>query len=193
MRQEHETETQSWEALLLAIAEHQDQAAFARLFRHFAPRVKAYAMRGGADPSAAEEIAQETLVTAWRKAGLYDPTKAAASTWLFTIARNLRIDRIRRERRPEPDPEDPAFMPAGEPPPDAALRQSQNAEAVRRAIEDLPDAQREVVMLSFYEDEAHAGIAERLGLPLGTVKSRIRLALRRISEQLNPEDYGGGK
>lgn len=193
MRQQQDIATQSWEADLLAIAEHRDQEAFARLFRHFAPRVKAYAMRGGAEASMAEEIAQETLVTAWRKAGLYDPAKAAASTWLFTIARNLRIDRFRRERRPEPDPEDPAFMPAGDPLPDAALRQSENAEAVRRAIADLSDAQREVVLLSFYEDEAHAAIAEKLGLPLGTVKSRIRLALRKISEVLNENDYGGGK
>jgi RNA polymerase sigma-70 factor (ECF subfamily) len=193
MRQQQDIESQSWEDLLLAIAHHQDQDAFTRLFQHFAPRVKAYAMRGGADPSVAEDIAQETLVTAWRKAGLFDPSKAAVSTWLFTIARNLRIDRIRRERRPEPDPDDPAFIPASEPPPDAALRQAQNAKAVRQAIEALPDAQREVVMMSFYEDEPHSTIAERLNLPLGTVKSRIRLALRKISEQLNAEDYGGGK
>lgn len=193
MRQAPETQAQSWEDDLTAIAERQDQEAFGRLFLHFAPRIKAYAMRGGADAATAEEIAQETLVTAWRKAALFDRSKAAASTWLFTIARNLRIDRIRRERRPEPDPDDPAFVPSGEPPPDVALRLVENTEAVRKAIESLPDVQREVVMLSFYEDEPHSAIAERLNLPLGTVKSRIRLALKKLGEQLDAEAYGESK
>jgi len=190
MRQEIVFDQRSWEELLIAIAKHQDREAFTRLFRHFAPRVKAYAMRGGAEPQAAEEIAQETLVTAWRKAGLYDPSKAAASTWLFTIARNLRIDRIRRERRPEPDPNDPTFTPASEAAPDTVLRASQSASAVRQALEKLPDAQRQVVMLSFYEEEPHSVIADRLQLPLGTVKSRIRLALKRLSKALDPQTHG---
>jgi len=193
MRQLADSETRSLEDDLIAIAERQDQEAFARLFQHFAPRVKAYMLRGGADAAAAEDVAQETMVTAWRKARLYDPGKAAASTWLFTIARNLRIDRIRRERRPEPDPNDPAFVPSGDLPPDAALRQSENSDAVRRAIDDLPQVQREVVLLSFYEDEPHSVIADRLGLPLGTVKSRIRLALKKLSEQLDAESYGEDK
>ncbi|MCA8926900.1 MAG: sigma-70 family RNA polymerase sigma factor [Alphaproteobacteria bacterium] len=190
MQQVSDCKLGGWEDDLVAIAERHDEDAFARLFRHFAPRVKAYAMRGGAEPAAAEEIAQDTMVTAWHKAELYDPSKAAVSTWLFTIARNLRIDRLRREKRPEPGCEDLALAPHGEGQPDAALRQIENAAALRQAINQLPKVQRDVVMLSFYEDQPHSAIACKLGLPLGTVKSRIRLALKKIGESLDAEAYG---
>lgn len=190
MRPEPENDSRSWEELLVAVAEHKEHAAFARLFAHFAPRLKAYAMRGGALPSAAEDIAQETMAAAWRKAHLYDPAKANAGTWLFAISRNLRIDRIRRERRPEPDPNDPAFTPEPEVAPDLAVSKHQSAEAVKAALKDLPEVQREAVLLSFYEEEPHAAIATRLGLPLGTVKSRIRLALKRLGDALDPNAHG---
>lgn len=175
---------------MILVAETQDQDAFAQLFRHFAPRVKAYALRGGAAPSVADDIAQETLATAWRKAALYDRNKANVSTWLFRIARNLRIDRIRRERRPEPDPNDPSFAPEPAIAPDRAVTAQQNTDVVRRALNELPAAQREAVMLSFLEEEPHSVIAERLNVPLGTVKSRIRLALRRLGESFDRDAHG---
>jgi len=180
----------SWNELMTAVADSRDKEAFSRLFSHFAPRVKGYLMRGGATASQAEEIAQETMVTVWRKAHLFDPKKASASTWLFTIARNQRIDRIRRERRPEPDPDDPAFAPDPVAQPDREVSAQQDVNAVRRALAELPDSQREVVLLSFFEDESHSAIAERLQLPIGTVKSRIRLALKRMDMLLDRNAYG---
>jgi len=175
---------------MTAVADSRDKEAFSRLFSHFAPRVKGYLMRGGATASQAEEIAQETMVTVWRKAHLFDPKKASASTWLFTIARNQRIDRIRRERRPEPEPDDPAFAPDPVAQPDREVSAQQDVNAVRRALAELPDSQREVVLLSFFEDESHSAIAERLQLPIGTVKSRIRLALKRMDMLLDRNAYG---
>jgi RNA polymerase sigma-70 factor, ECF subfamily len=174
-----------WKAEILAIATHRDEAAFARLFRHFAPRIKAFVRRGGMAADLAEEIAQETLAAAWRKAALFDPARTpSAAAWLYAIARNLRIDRHRRECRPEPDPNDPAYAPDAPASPDAAAEAGREAERISKAIATLPAAQREALMLSFYEDEPHMAIARRLGVPLGTVKSRLRLALARLREAL---------
>ena len=181
---------QSWEDDLAAVAKFRDKDAFARLFNHFCPRIKAYLVRNGATQGQAEDIAQETMVTVWRKAHLFDRKKAAASTWLFTIARNQRIDKIRRERRPEPDPHDPSFAPDPIATPDYNVAEIQDTNAIRDALQLLPDNQREVVMLSFYEDESHSAIAERLQLPIGTVKSRIRLALKRMDTLIDRSAHG---
>jgi len=180
----------SWEDLLSAVAEDRDKEAFAALFSHFAPRVKGYLMRGGASANQAEDIAQETMVSVWRKAHLFDRQKANASTWMFTIARNQRIDNFRRERRPEPDVNDPSYAPDPVVQPDREVSAIEDTAAVRRALAELPEAQREVIALSFYEDISHSAIAERLALPIGTVKSRIRLALKRMDTLLDREAYG---
>jgi RNA polymerase sigma-70 factor (ECF subfamily) len=163
-----------------AIAASRDRGAFMALFAHYAPRVKSYLKRLGAAEGNAEDLAQEVMLTVWRKAEQYDPAKAAVGTWIFTIARNLRIDALRRERRPELDPEDPAVVPAAAPAPDAAFEQVRTQGRVRAALRELPPEQAEVIRLSFYGDQSHGEIAATLGLPLGTVKSRLRLAFRRI-------------
>ncbi len=179
----------AWKVDILAVADRADEAAFARLFRHFAPRIKAFAVRGGADPQTAEEIAQETMAAAWRKARLFDPAKThSVAAWLFTIARNQRIDRFRRERRPEPDPYDRAYTPDPAPPPDESADVARTAERIAAALTRLPAAQREALLLSFYEDEPHASIAAKLGVPLGTVKSRLRLALVRLRAALSQDE-----
>jgi len=165
-------------ALIAAVAARADRAAFAELFEHFAPRVKSYMLRLGAPPEAAEELAQEALLTVWRKAGAFDPARAAASTWIFTIARNLRIDALRRIR-PLPA-EDPADAPPEPETPDAVLAAGQDQVRLRQAIGALSHEQAEVIRLSFYSDQPHAEIAAALGLPLGTVKSRLRLAIARL-------------
>jgi len=165
---------------IVSIAQKSDRAAFERLFRHFAPRVKSYLMRLGTEPTMAEEVMQEAMAQVWRKASLFDPSKASAATWIFTIARNQRIDSFRREKRPEIDPNDPALVPDDEPSPDHSISQRRMSAQMRGAIAELPTEQRDVLMLSFYTDIAHAEIADRLGIPLGTVKSRLRLAFRRL-------------
>jgi RNA polymerase sigma-70 factor (ECF subfamily) len=166
-----------------AIASHADRDAFAALFGHFAPRVKSYMLRMGAEPQLAEELAQETLLAVWRKAAAFDRAKAAPSTWIFTIARNLRIDAARRDRRREPV-EDPSDAPPAEPIPDDSLAAVQSESRIRTALGALPPEQAQVVRLSFFSDKPHSEIAEELKLPLGTVKSRMRLAMNRLRELL---------
>ena len=172
---------------LTAVAVDRDRQAFQGLFRHFAPRVKAYMYRSDRNHELAEELAQETMLQIWRKAHLFDSEKAGASTWIFAIARNLRIDRLRRDRRPEIDTEDPMLVPdAPEDGEQSALR-SEEARRVREALKSLPPEQAEVVMLNFFEGLPHTAIAERLSVPLGTVKSRLRLAFGRVRTALGDE------
>lgn len=167
-----------------AIAARQDRSAFAALFSYYAPRVKAYLIRLGCPDGQAEELAQETMLAVWRKADRFDPAKAAPGTWIFTIARNLRIDQVRRERRPELDPDDPALVPAAPPEADLVLQAKEHHVLVQNALQALPPDQARVIALSFFEDKPHGEIAGELGLPLGTVKSRIRLAFARLRAAL---------
>jgi RNA polymerase sigma-70 factor (ECF subfamily) len=169
--------------MVRAIADSGDRTAFASLFGHFAPRVKSYLLRLGAPPELAEELAQETLLNVWRKAAAFDPGKAAVSTWVFTIARNLRIDAFRRAARVEPA-EDPSEAPEPDIAPDAALVAAQSEVRVRHALLSLPPEQAEVIRQSYFSDKPHAQIAEELALPLGTVKSRLRLAMGHLRELL---------
>lgn len=179
--------------LLIAVAKVQDRVAFASLYRFFAPRVKSFLLRAGLDSGVADELAQETLVSVWRKAASFDPAKACVSTWIYTIARNLRVDHLRRTCDvPREQPEDSehdddlihqvadSSLPSI---PDQLSDQRVHAK-VRTAIEQLPRDQREVLRLSYYDDQPHAAIAKALDIPLGTVKSRMRLAVTRLRESL---------
>jgi RNA polymerase sigma-70 factor (ECF subfamily) len=132
----------------------------------------------------AEDLAQEAMLTVWRKANQFDPGKAAAATWAFTIARNLRIDALRREKRPEIDTDDPALVPDDAPLVDDQMARAQEDARVREALTSLPREQVEVVEMSFFADKPHSVIASELGLPLGTVKSRLRLAMARLRTAL---------
>jgi RNA polymerase sigma factor (sigma-70 family) len=178
----------AWAAALRAVADRQDREAFAQLFAHFAPRIKRYLMQSGSPEPQAEELAQEALVAVWRKAGLYDAAHAAASTWIFTIARNLRVDALRRRQGIEPMEESFDFdlLEADQPEADEQLHTARENDRLRGALAQLPPEQQQVLRLSYYEDEPHARIAAELGIPLGTVKSRVRLAvaqLRRLLER----------
>ena len=168
------------DAELLARVAGRDRDAFVALFDRFAARVKAFMMRRGASEADADEIAQEVMVQVWRRAETFDPARAAASTWIFTIARNRRVDLLRRTRRPAPDPEDPLFQP--EPEPDGFLRMdaAEREAHIRAGLAELPADQRAVLVAAFYDGLSHAEIAAKLHLPLGTVKSRIRLAFRHL-------------
>ncbi len=172
-----------WARLIGAVALQRDRAAFASLFEYFAPRVKTFMRRSGASETAAEELAQETMLALWRKAALFDPATTGAASWIFTIARNLRIDALRRERRSSSNDiadVDAEFVLDDGPSPDTVLASTQADARIRSALSALSDEQLRVVELSFYQEKAHAEIAEVLGIPLGTVKSRLRLAMAKL-------------
>lgn len=169
---------------LESVGATRDRAAFETLFRHFAPRVKGYMRRLGADPATAEELMQETMVSVWRKAAQFDRSKGSASTWIFTVARNVGVDDWRRQRRPEYDPNDPAFVPDGELPPDEALAGWQDAKRVNAAMANLSPVEQAVLQLAFFDGLSHSAISERLSVPLGTVKSRLRLAFGKLRTAL---------
>ncbi len=171
-------------ALLAAVAERQDRSAFAELFEYFAPRIKGYMRRLGADDVRADDLAQEVMLTVWRRAALYDQSQAAVTTWIFTIARNKRIDGLRRERRPEIDPEDPALVGDPEPAADQLVSRNQINTRIRTAVSELPEEQAVILRKNFFEDKPHTEIAAELDLPLGTVKSRARLALTKLRQTI---------
>jgi RNA polymerase sigma-70 factor (ECF subfamily) len=167
-----------------AIAEKKDRAAFAALFEFYAPRIKAMLTRLGAAADAAEDLAQETLLTVWRKAAYFDPDRASAAAWIFTIARNLRIDRLRGDNRAKLYAPYEMVEPEGPQHPDSALNAAERDARVRAALKELSQEQVRVVQLSFFEGRAHGDIATLLDLPLGTVKSRVRLAMARLRNLL---------
>jgi RNA polymerase sigma-70 factor (ECF subfamily) len=170
--------------LLRRVAERADPEAFRELYETYGPRVKAYMMRQGADAGTAEDLAQETLLTVWRKASLYATDKGSMTTWVFTIARNLRIDRLRREMPWQELPEWRLSEPSEEAQPDEALAKKQQQGRVQAALAELPSDQREVLVLAYIEGLSHSEIADRLGLPLGTVKSRMRIAYQKVRTAL---------
>jgi RNA polymerase sigma factor (sigma-70 family) len=175
-------EDTDWAALLLRVRNAQDKAAFAALFRHFAPRVKGFLMRSGADAAQAEEWAQDVMATLWQKAHQFDPSRASVATWVFTIARNRRIDALRRARRPEP--EDLPWGQDDEPDQADIYLAQEEVDRLGAAIAQLPDKQRTLIERAYYGDVSHAELAAETGLPLGTIKSRIRLALERLRYHL---------
>jgi RNA polymerase sigma-70 factor (ECF subfamily) len=165
--------------LLIAVAAR-DRGAFVVLFERYAGRIKAFAMRSGAAAADAEEIAQDVMVAIWRRAASYDPARAAAATWIYAMARNRRIDMIRRARRPVPDPDDPLWRPDPEPDGLDLVSQAERERRVRDSLAALAPEQRAVLAAAFYDGLSHAEIALAQGVPLGTVKSRLRLAFRRL-------------
>ena len=168
----------NWSDLVIRVRDFQDTDAFAQLFNHFAPMVKGFLMKSGADATFAEECAQDVMVTLWQKAAQFDPTRASAATWIFTIARNRRIDMFRRQNRPEPT--DLPWGPEPEVEAADALALQQETRKLSAALDALPAKQKDIVKRAFYGELTHAELAQETGLPLGTIKSRIRLALDRL-------------
>lgn len=172
-----------WAGLLIAVRDSQDKIAFAQIFRHFAPRVKAFLMKSGTDAALAEECAQDVMATLWQKAHLFDPGRASVATWVFTIARNRRIDVARRARRPEPEILD--WGPEGEPDQADVYEIAQETKRLSAALAGLPEKQKALIQRAYYGDLSHSEIAAETGLPLGTIKSRIRLALDRLRQTMS--------
>ncbi|GAB0119666.1 sigma-70 family RNA polymerase sigma factor [Acidisoma sp. 7E03] len=168
-------ETQA--ALIRRVADHKDRQAFALLFRHFAPRVKAYLLKSALSAAAAEELTQEVMLRLWRKAEQFDPSRAAPASWIYGIARNARLDHLRRiAHLPPPPLEEEGLEPCAE----TVALAAERDQRVSAALATLTEEQRTILSLSFFSELPHSAIAERLNLPLGTVKSRIRLGLARL-------------
>jgi RNA polymerase sigma factor (sigma-70 family) len=177
-----------WASSIKAVAESRDKEAFTALFDHFVPRLEAYLMKQGADRAAAEEISQDVMVTLWRKAALFDPTKSSVGTWLYRIARNRRIDLLRRNKVDFMDPMDHVFEGvADNPNPEAGIDNQKREDILRNAITELPTEQLDLVKLAFFEGLSHSEIAQKTKLPLGTVKSRLRLAFSRLRKKLDDQ------
>jgi len=170
-----------------AIAANQSRDAFSEIFSYFAPRVKSYLLRLGTSESLAEELAQEVMVTIWRKSGQYDRRQASVSTWIFRIARNRRIDAHRRSNKPDLEPTEPSLQPPEILTPEFLTERGQEQEIVRAALDLLPPEQYELLHSAFYEGLSHSEIAKKFDIPLGTVKSRIRLAFNRLRGALEGE------
>lgn len=172
--------------LVVAVGRDRDRTAFTRLFTHFAPRLKTYFLRAGLPGAQAEDLAQDALVLVWKKAVLFDPARADASRWVFAIARNLRTDVIRRERNPTAS-ELGSGTPPAEPEPEGRLAAAEAETRLRHALRTLPEAQMQVLLLSYFADEPHSAICRELRIPLGTVKARLRRALIRLRALLEDE------
>ncbi|NCF46313.1 MAG: sigma-70 family RNA polymerase sigma factor [Alphaproteobacteria bacterium] len=173
-----------WDRLLLRVGSDRDRFAFKKLYEHFAPRLKSFLLRIGSDMSAAEEICQESMIMVWRRAETFNPDSAGASTWIFTIARNKRIDKLRKDNRPLPDLNDPSFFQIPVDKSDDILQRLEEEKKITNALKNLPPEQAKLILSAYYEEKSHRKIADETNLPLGTVKSRIRLAINRLRSQL---------
>lgn len=170
--------------LLAGVAKDRDKQAFSRLFQYFGPRLKTFFMRWSVSSGVAEDLVQETMLNVWRKASYFDGARASVSTWIFTIARNVRIDYLRRQRDPStllPDPEQaPVSIEDG-------VLGAERDERVRRALTGLSMEQQTIIRLSYFSEKSQTEIADELGIPLGTVKSRTRLAMNHLRALLEDE------
>jgi RNA polymerase sigma-70 factor, ECF subfamily len=181
-------ERQRFAALAKAVADRRDQQAFSELFDYFAPRLKSWLLRQRMADGEAEELAQEVMIVLWHKASLYDPSRSSLSTWLFRIARNRRIDAQRRSKTRVLDDTDPVLQPVAAIAADAAMESEDRDAQVRAALADLPEEQQTLLRASFFLGQSHSEIATLTGLPLGTVKSRIRLAFGKLRKALQSEN-----
>ncbi len=178
-----------WPKLVAAIAQTRDRSAFATIFDYFVPRLEAYLMRLGMDAGSAEEVSQDAMIALWNKAHLFDPAKSSFPTWIYRIARNRRIDVSRRNRLDYFDPTESALKEIADPAPaqDTTMDGQHREDRVREALKLLPEEQVSLIQLAFFDGLSHSEVAERTGLPLGTVKSRIRLAFTRLRRTLEAE------
>ena len=177
-----------WDKLLIQVGNNRDRSAFKALYEHFTPRLKSFLLRIGSDDSTAEEVCQESMIMVWRKAETFNPESAGASTWIFTIARNKRIDKLRKDRRPLPDFNDPSFYKKPIDKSDDILQRVEEEKKIKKALKNLPPEQAKLILSAYYDEKSHRKIADETNLPLGTVKSRIRLAINRLRTQLEESE-----
>ncbi len=174
---------------VVAVAQRRDREAFIRLFDHFGPRINSYLLRLGTDQGTAEELTQDVMITLWQKASQFDSSKSSVGTWLFRIARNRRIDMARRDKSNKLDPEDTLLQPSETPASDTVVDSKRITDRVSMVLKTLPAEQAELIRLAFFDGLSHSEIAEKTKLPLGTVKSRIRLAFTRLRTALESQGF----
>jgi RNA polymerase sigma-70 factor (ECF subfamily) len=182
--QEKTDETQAMLACMDLVATKRDKAAFLKIFKHFSPKVKGFLVSRGLNQATADDVLQEVMLAVWQKAENYTSAKAGLSTWIFTIARYKYIDRLRHDGRRKTEQDEPDLRASDSPVSDDEVFQEQRKDAVQEAISRLPEDQQSVIFLSFIKGLSHSEIAEQLGMPLGTVKSRIRRAFGQLREEL---------
>jgi len=182
-------EAENWNECIDKVGKSQDKEAFRSLFKHFSPFLKAFLIKsGGVTPENAEELVQETMIKVWRKAPSYSSAQASASTWIYTIARNTRIDWLRKQNRQNPDllhAED-LYDERDNPTPLSSLSQIRTKKLISEQLSQLPVEQAEVLQLMYFQGQSGQQVANTLALPLGTVKSRIRLAMNKMKLALAP-------
>ena len=176
--------TDMYEQLVQRVAKERDREAFAQLFQHFGPRIKAFMIKSGAEPALAEDLVQDVMMKVWQRAEQYRSDRGSTSTWIFTIARNARIDRLRRQSSQPYEDLDSVELATTDADAEEETFGNQRAQLVSGALAELPDDQREIIELAYLQDLPQSAIAERLDLPLGTVKSRMRLAYAKLRSQL---------
>lgn len=170
--------------LMALVSGQQDRAAFRQLFEYFGPRIKSLMMKAGAEQALAEDLVQDVMMTVWRKSALYAADRGTVSTWIFTIARNARIDRLRRASSAPYQDIDDLEIASGETPNDELTDAALKAERISEAVSTLPEQQRQIIELAYMQDMSQTEIAEKLDIPLGTVKSRLRLAYEKLQQSL---------
>ena len=168
------------EQLVARIAADGDRDAFVLLFKRYAPKIKGYMLRATRDERKADDLTQEVMLRVWRRAGSFQPERAAFSTWVFTIARNARIDQFRREKHPEVDLTDPTTVVSPDESPDKTVDRLGQRTRLLEAISSLPKEQASVLLSAYYDDKSLRQVAEEQQVALGTVKSRVRLAFKRL-------------
>lgn len=181
-----------WSVLLVEVGTSQDRSAFAQLFEHYAPLLKSFAQASRQDgwfPGLAEDLVQEVMIKVWQKAGGYNPQKASATTWIYTVARNCRIDMLRRKCNTQhlPLENEDFWHEPDEATPVSLLRQKRTEEHVKLSLEQLPQEQDEILRKVYLEGKSHTEASQELDLPLGTVKSRVRLGLHKLQILVAPE------
>jgi RNA polymerase sigma-70 factor (ECF subfamily) len=169
------------------IADHQDKSSFKMIFDYFGPRLKSFLMSSGAEESVAEEVVQETMCVVWTKADYYDPKMASPSTWIYTIARNKKIDILRKSRKAVLENIDTAILPPIIPRLEEDIEHDQKFEVINQYLNELPKEQLALLKMNFIEEKSHGEIAEITKIPLGTIKSRIRLAMEKIRERIEKD------
>ena len=162
------------------IGKNQDKLAFNNIFRYFAPRLKSFLVKAGSTDSQAEEVIQEVMIAVWTKSATYDSNKSSVSTWIYTIARNKRIDKIRKEKRHYLSESDEGLEIPVDSTQEKEIFSAQVSNSLKKYMSNLPEEQSKLLKLSYFYNKTHADISSELKIPLGTVKSRIRLALTKM-------------